>query len=95
VPLRPDADAARHRIPTDRRGERLRLLLVGYGYEQRAGFLDLVAEVWRSWREAFRLWGGVECRDRWAEAHDSGRSDYIDGNLAWLDEHRGELGQWL
>jgi Ser/Thr protein kinase RdoA (MazF antagonist) len=95
VPLRPDADAARHRIPTDRRGERLRRLLDAYGYEQRDSFLDLVAAVWRSWREAFRLWGGVERRDRWAEAYDSGRCDYIDGNLAWLEAHRAELGKWL
>jgi len=95
APLRPDADAARHGIPTDRRGKRLRLLLDAYGYEDRVGFLELVAAVWRSWREAFRLWGGVERRERWAEAYDSGRCAYIDGNLAWLDEHRTELGAWL
>ena len=95
VPLRPDADAARHRIPTGRRGARLRALLDAYGYEDRRAFLDLVAAVWRSWREAFRLWGGVERRERWADAYDSGRCEYIDGNLAWLDEHRAELGAWL
>lgn len=95
APLRPDDDAARHGLPTDRRGKRLRLLLDAYGYEDRAGFLDLVAAVWRSWREAFRLWGGVERRERWAEAYDSGRCQYIDGNLAWLDDHRAELEAWL
>ena len=65
-------DAARHGMPTDRRGKRLRLLLDAYGYEDRDGFLDLVAAVWRSWREAFRRWGGVERRERWAEAYDPG-----------------------
>ena len=91
VPLRPDEDAARHGIPIDRRRERLTLLLDGYGYEDRAGFLDLVAAVWHSWREAYRLWGGRERRERWAEAYEAGRCEYIDRNLAWLDEHRDEL----
>jgi hypothetical protein len=39
VPLRPDDDAARHGLPTDRRGERLRLLLDGYGLTDREGFV--------------------------------------------------------
>ncbi len=95
VPLRPDADAARHGMPTDRRGERLQLLLGAYGYEDRSGFLDLVAAVWRSWRDAFRLWGGVERRERWADAYNAGRCEYINGNLAWLDAHRSELEPWL
>ena len=91
VPLRPDADAARHGLPTDRRGERLRLLLEGYGLENRSGFLDLVAAVWRSWRDGYTLWGRRERRERWLEAYDAGRCDYIDANLAWLEEHRTEL----
>ena len=40
----------------------------GYGHENGAGFLDLVAAVWRSRREAYRLSGGRERRERWAEA---------------------------
>jgi Ser/Thr protein kinase RdoA (MazF antagonist) len=94
VPLRPDDDAARHGLPTDRRGELLRLLLDGYDLTDREGFLDLVAAVWRSWREAYSLWGG-ERRERWWEAYDTGRCDYIDANLAWLEEHRTELEAWL
>jgi thiamine kinase-like enzyme len=94
VPLRPDDDAARHGLPTDRRGERLRLLLDGYDLTDREGFLDLIAAVWHSWRDAHSLWGG-ECRERWWEAYDTGRCDYIDANLAWLEEHRTQLEAWL
>ena len=85
----------RHGLPTDRRGERLRLLLDGYGLTDREGFLDLVATVWRSWRDAYTLWGGRERRERWSEAYDAGRCDYIDANLAWLEQHRAELEAWL
>ena len=55
------------------------------------GFLGLVDAVWRSWREAYRLWGGVERRDRWWEAHDGGRCEYMDGNLDCLDRNRATL----
>jgi hypothetical protein len=94
-PLRPDPDAARHGLPTDRRGERLGLLLDGYGLTDRDGFIDLVAAVWRSWRDAYSLWGGRERRERWSEAYDTGRCEYIDANLAWLEEHRTDLETWL
>jgi hypothetical protein len=91
VPLRPDEDAARHGIPTERRRRRLALLLEGYGCEPREGFLDVVVAVWRCWREAYRVWGGTKRRPRWAEAYDSGRCEYIDRNVAWLARNRATL----
>jgi hypothetical protein len=95
VPLRTDEDAARHGMPANRRGKRLRLLLDGYGLDDRDGFLELVAAVWHSCREAYRVWGGVERRERWADAFQSSRCEYIDANLAWLERHRTELEAWL
>ena len=97
VPLRPDADVARHRLPTSRRPERLRLLLDGYGLDrpQRRTSLAVVDGVWRSWHEAFRLWGGAERRRGWRDAYDGGRCEYIEGNLRWLDRNRGELERAL
>jgi hypothetical protein len=91
VPLRPDEDAARHGIPTDRRRERLALLLDAYGLERHEGFVDLVAAVWRSWRDAYRLWGGTERRPRWVEAYDGGRCEYLERNVAWLEANRQAL----
>jgi hypothetical protein len=92
VPLRADDDAARDTLPTDRRRDRLRLLLDGYGLDLDPGaFLDLAIEVRRSWYEAYRVWGGVERRDRWAQAYDSGRCGYIAANLRWLVDNRNAL----
>ena len=95
VPLRPDDDVARHALPTDRRPQRLRLLLDGYGLDAhgRRGLLDAVAAVWSSWHEAFRLWGGVERRQGWCDAFDGGRCDYLAGNLRWLAANRHALGE--
>jgi len=95
VPLRPDDDVARHALPTDRRPQRLRLLLDGYGLDarERRGFLDSVAGVWRSWHEAFRLWGGVERREGWRDAFDGGRCEYLAGNLRWLAANLHALGE--
>ncbi len=97
VPLRPDADVRRHRLPTTRRPERLRLLLDGYGLdrEARQSFLDVVAAVWRSWHEAFRLWGGVERGAGWRDAFDGGRCAYIETNLRWLAANRRLLEHGL
>ncbi len=92
VPLRADADAASQGLPTHRRRERLRLLLDGYGVElETPEFLDVAIEVRRCWHEAYRVWGGIERRDRWAEAYDAGRCDYIAANLRWLLANRNRL----
>jgi aminoglycoside phosphotransferase (APT) family kinase protein len=97
APLRPDADVRRHGLPTTRRPERLRLLLDGYDLDRsaRASFLDVVAAVWRSWHEAFRLWGGVERRAGWLDAYDGGRCGYIDTNLQWLAANTAALERGL
>jgi aminoglycoside phosphotransferase (APT) family kinase protein len=91
VPLGEDDDAARHGMPTDRRPERLRLLLAGYGREGDRPFLDLVAAVWRSWVAAYRRWGGDQRRPSWAEAYDAGRCEYLERNLDWLSANREAL----
>ncbi len=92
VPLRSDEDAGARGFPVDRRPERLRLLLGAYGLDLApAEFLDVAIEVRRSWHEAYRIWGGIERRPRWAEAYDTGRCDYIAANLSWLVDHRSEI----
>jgi aminoglycoside phosphotransferase (APT) family kinase protein len=93
VPLRPDEDVLRHGLPTGHRPERLGALCDGYGLDgsDRGSFLDVVARVWSSWREAYRVWGGVERRERWRDAFDAGRCASIDRNLAWLAANRREL----
>lgn len=91
VPLRPDEDVARHGFPIDRRRERLRLLLDGYDYGKRATFLDLVADVWRSWSDAYRIWGGEERRECWAPTYDAGRCERIQLNIEWLQANRSWL----
>jgi hypothetical protein len=93
VPLRPNDDAARHELPTERRPQRLRLLADGYGLDAygRRTFLDDVAAVWRSRHEAFRFWGGVERREGWRDAFDGGRCDYFTRNLRWLAANRHAL----
>jgi hypothetical protein len=89
VPLRSDADVGSSGIPTSRRRKRLQMLLDGYGLDlERREFLDIAIEVRRSWHEAYRVWGGVERRERWAQAYDAGRCDYIAANLHWLIENR-------
>jgi hypothetical protein len=93
VPVRPDGDAARHDLPTERRPQRLRLLVDGYGLGTgaRRTFLDDLGAVWRSWHEAFRLWGGVERREGWRDAFDDGRCEYLTRNLRWLAANRRAL----
>lgn len=92
VPLRADADAVHDRLPAERRAERLRLLLDGYGLDLEVReFLDLAIEVRRSWHEAYRVWGGIERRDRWAQAYDAGRCEYIGANLRWLLDNQDQL----
>jgi Ser/Thr protein kinase RdoA (MazF antagonist) len=92
VPLRPDHDAARHGFPTGRRRARLRLLLGGYGFEADVDeFLETAIAVGRSWHEAYRVWGGIERRARWAQAYDEGRCTYIARNLDWLIANRDSL----
>lgn len=84
VPLRSDDDVG-SALPKDRRRERLRMLLDGYGLDiEPRAFLDIAVDVRRSWHEAYRVWGGIERRDRWSQAYDAGRCEYIAANLRWL-----------
>lgn len=97
TPLRADDAARRYGLPTDRRIERLRLLADGYGLEtdERGVLIDAVRSVLDSWHEAYRVLGGVERREPWAQRWDEGQGERILAGAAWIDEHRGELDRWL
>jgi hypothetical protein len=97
APLLRDSIALDWGLPTDRRGERMRLLCDAYGLDaaERAGVLDEVVRRRRFGYEAHRLWGGVERRPGWREMWDAGSADQFAANMAWLDEHRPELERWL
>ena len=96
APLRPDAAARRHGLPTDRRVERLRLLADGYGLggNERAALIDFTLRVLRGWHESYRVLGGVERMQPWAERWDGGQGERILTGVAWLQEHRSELEGW-
>jgi aminoglycoside phosphotransferase (APT) family kinase protein len=97
APLRPDDAVRRYGLPTDRRGERLRLLADGYGLEaaERSALLRFTARVLRGWYEAYRVLGGVRRAQPWAERWDRGQGDRILRGVAWLEEHMAELERWL
>ena len=97
VPLRRDEGAERWGLPTDRRPERLRLLVEGYELDSagRAGFAAMLSRVVRGWYESYRLWGGVERRPGWAERWNDGRGVQIDAEVRWIEAHREEIEQWL
>ena len=97
TPLRSDEATRRYGLPTDRRIERLRLLADGYGLEpaQRHLLLDVVVRMLRGWHKAYRVLGGVERREPWAERWDGGRGEFILAGLAWVEENRRELERWL
>jgi hypothetical protein len=97
APLRIYDEAEEWGLPTDRRGERLRLLCDAYGLEagHRADLLDNFMERRRLGYEAHRVWGGIERRPGWAEMWDGGSGQRILGNIAWVDQHRQELDRWL
>lgn len=97
TPLRPDEAAHRYGLPTNRRVERLRLLADGYGLEQaeRERLLDAVVRLLTGWHEAFRVLGGVERREPWAQRWDDGQGERIVVGVTWIEEHRDELDRWL
>ena len=97
VPLRRDEGAERWGIPTDRRPERLELLLAGYDVDAagRARFPAMLLRVVRGWHESYRIWGGIERRPGWAERWDDGRGVQITAEVRWLEEHLAEVERWL
>lgn len=97
APLRTDAEALEWGLPTERRGERLRLLCDGYGLErdERSRLLDIHLARRRLGLEAHRLWGGVERRPGWREMWDRGTGTLIAANLRWVEDHRTELDAWM
>jgi hypothetical protein len=97
VPLRRDAGAARWGLPIDRRPERLRLLVEGYGLDdaRRSGFAAMLRRVVHGWHESYRIWGGVERRPGWAERWDHGRNPQIKAEVRWVDEHASQIDSWL
>jgi aminoglycoside phosphotransferase (APT) family kinase protein len=97
APLRPDEQAVAWGLPTDRRGERLRLLCDAYGLD--GGQRSLLLEDFLQRRllayAAHRVWGGVEGRPGWKEMWDNGSGELLLGNLRWIESHRAELEEWL
>jgi aminoglycoside phosphotransferase (APT) family kinase protein len=97
VPLRPDEQAVAWGVPTDRRGERLRLLCDAYGLD--AGQRSLLLEDFLQRRllayEAHRVWGGVERRRGWREMWENGSGEMLLANIRWIESHRAELERWL
>ena len=97
APLRPDDAVRRYGLPTDRRAERLRLLADGYGLDlaERRRLLGVVVRLLRGWHEAYRVLGGVERREPWAERWDAGRGELLTAGRVWIEEHRHELERAL
>ena len=97
VPLIRDSIAEEWGLPSESRGERLRLLCDAYGLEtsERAGLIDEVVRRRRLGLEAHRLWGGVERRPGWRELWDAGSAQQFAENMHWLEEHRPALERWL
>jgi aminoglycoside phosphotransferase (APT) family kinase protein len=97
TPLRPDDAVRRYGLPTNRRSERLRLLADGYGLDsgERRLLIDAARRVLNAWHEAYRVLGGVERRQPWAQRWDDRQGERILTGAAWIDEHRDELDRWL
>lgn len=97
VPLAPDERALRFGLPTDRRGQRLRVLCDGYGLDDpdRRRLLDVVAESNARGYEIHRVYGGVDRRPGWREMWDAGSGDELLARSAWLEAHRAQLLRYL
>jgi hypothetical protein len=97
VPLRRDEGARRWGLPTDRRRERLRLLVEAYELAAagRAAFAEMLSRVVHGWYESYRVWGGIERRPGWRERWNDGRGVQIEAEVRWLDGNRAAIERWL
>ncbi len=97
APLCSNAEAERRGFPRNRQGERLRLLCDAYGLSagERGGVLDAVAAYLRRGYELHRRWGALERRPKWRTMWEAGSGKAILDNVAWVEQHRGELARWL
>jgi len=95
APLRPDAEAARFGLPTDRRGPRLRTLCDAYGLEERSDLVERAIAKRRGGYELHRRLGGEERRPGWRDMWDAGSGETALAGISWLEEHRSELEEWL
>jgi phosphotransferase family enzyme len=97
APLIHDSIARDWGLPTERRGERLRLLCDAYGLaaSDRAQLLDEVVRRRKLGYEAHRVWGGIERRPGWREMWDEGSADRFATNMRWLEQHRTKLERSL
>jgi hypothetical protein len=97
APLAHDERARAFGLPTERRGERLRLLCDGYGIEagDRIALLDVVAHRNRMGYEIHRLYGGERRLPGWREMWDAGSGDEILKRSAWFEENRADLQRSL
>jgi hypothetical protein len=95
APLRPDEEAARYGLPTDRRGRRLRAICDAYGLEERG---DVVEQALAQRRDGFELHcelGGEQRQPGWREMWDAGSGETILAGVRWLEENQTELERWL
>ena len=95
APLRPDAEAEKWGLPTDRRGERLRAICDAYGLEAREDLLERAVTQRRGGYELHRRLGLEEQRPGWKEMWDRGSGEVALAGIRWLEVHRGELEAWL
>jgi aminoglycoside phosphotransferase (APT) family kinase protein len=97
APLAHDERARVFGLPTDRKGERLRLLCDGYGLEpsERVALLDVVAHRNRMGYEIHRVYGGERRLPGWREMWDAGSGDEILKRSAWFEAHRADLQRSL
>jgi Phosphotransferase enzyme family len=97
VPLRPDEQAAVWGVPTDRRGERLRLLCDAYGLDRdgRLRLLDVAKRKNQIAYDTQRTWGGEEKRPGWKEMWESGVGNLALARRRWLAENRAALERYL
>lgn len=97
VPLAQDDRARRFGLPTDRRGERLRLLCDGYGLGEgeRVRLLDVIDESNRMGYETHRLLGGERRLPGWREMWDAGSGAELLERIAWFEANRADLLRYL
>jgi hypothetical protein len=97
APLAHDERARAFGLPTERKGERLRLLCEGYGLDpvERVALLDVVAHRNRMGYEIHRLFGGERRLPGWRDMWDAGSGDEILKRSAWFEANRADLQRSL
>jgi hypothetical protein len=95
APLRPDEEAARYGLPTDRHGKRLRAICDAYGLGERADVVARALAQRRCGYELHRELGSEQRQPGWGEMWDAGSGETILAGVRWLEENQAELERWL